>query len=269
MYNQAGSGMNRGRVGILAAFGGTADMKRHENISHPAIAPIQPQLHHSPMKRLNNLILLSGCVLGLMASQTASAVSFSFTKLTGNNPEDLAGQLNVDVTADATTVSFQFFNNVGISSVISEIYFDDGFLGLPPVITDSDGAGNTVQYVQGATPSDLPGGNLASPPFVADIVFNAEASNPAPHRGVREADQWVTLTFGLGSFADLDHVVAALNDGSLRIGLHMTGIGAGGGSDSYVSVGGGGPEGVPDGGATAALLGLGMLGLGLMGRRQS
>jgi hypothetical protein len=198
----------------------------------------------------------------LFAAPQASAVSYGFNRLTNNGNPNLASQLSVDVTVTGGNVSFQFFNNVGIASDIAQIYFDDGMLSGAAVITDSDGILTGVDYVPAANPQDLPGGNVIL--FVADQVFNASAVNPAPQNAVDAANEWVTLTFGLGSFADLNGVTAALDSGVLRIGLHVISIGTAGGSDSYVT---GPPPNVPDGGTTILLLGSALTGLGLLRRK--
>lgn len=206
----------------------------------------------------------------LFAAPQASAIGYGFVKLATNteNNADVSSQLSVSVTTDTDYVFFQFFNNVGTASTIAQIYFDSGALGAL-VITDSDGSGTDVEYSPEASPPDLPGGNNADPDFVATVASNASADAPAAHNGVNAAGEWVTLRFGLGSFASGESVQTALGNGDLRIGLHVIAIGGdNGGSDVYINQRGGGtPTGAPDGGTTIALLGIAMFGADLLRRR--
>ena len=211
--------------------------------------------------------MMKRMVLGLFAlsalvwsATAAQAVSYNFAQITSNGTAQIASQLSVDVTVSGTNVSFEFFNNVGIASSITEIYFDDGLLGVPPTITN-----NGTNFVTGANPSNLPGGNTLTPPFVADIVFNAESvqQGGAAANGVNAAGDSVTLTFGLGSFVDLAAVQAALANGSLRIGLHVISIaqpGGGNTSEAFVNT-------VPEASSTL-LLGIALAGVALVGSRK-
>ncbi|MCL4854532.1 MAG: hypothetical protein KJZ78_24495 [Bryobacteraceae bacterium] len=211
---------------------------------------------------MNKLLLTSACVAGLITCQMANAVSYSFFKITNNGNQDVSSQLSVEVTGAGSQASFQFFNNVGIASSITDIYFDDGTLLGIALITTS-GAG--VAFNSPANPSNLPGGNNASPAFVTTQNFSADSDPPVSQNGVNAATEWVTITFNLINGKTIVDTLAALDDGSLRIGLHVQAIGSKGGSDSYVNNG----RNVPDGGVTAAMLGLGMLGLSFMSRRKA
>ncbi|MDH7503966.1 MAG: hypothetical protein QHJ82_14820 [Verrucomicrobiota bacterium] len=218
---------------------------------------------------MKKLILIAGCSVALAMSQVAVAdyIEVGFQRLTTTSGYDVSSQLRMEVAVDedAQTVGFKFFNDVGISSVISEIYFDDGMLKEKPAIATS---GGDVEYVQGATPENLPGGENLDPDFKADIIFSAEPDNPEPHHGVRERGQWVQLTYGLGEFKDLDAVVSALANGDLRVGLHVTAIN-GNDSDSYINSRPLPPMSIPDSGLTAMLLGVGMVVLGFVAKRKA
>lgn len=175
----------------------------------------------------------------------AAMQSFSFYKLTNNNVEDLAGQLSITVWDSAgantefglsllsTEVLFTVHNAVGIASNIAEVYFDDGLLGPSTVInslggfTDFDGGG--------ASPGNLPGGNTATPAFIATSEFSADVNPGPPSRGVNESADILGIVLGLGSFADYNAIIGAVNTGDLRFGYHIRSIGSAGGSDSYIN----------------------------------
>src|SRR5512145_721995 len=108
---------------------------------------------------LSTLMKAAAGVVVVGFCTAASADVIGFFKLTNNGNEDVSAQLSVDVTAVGTDqVAFTFYNNVGIASSITDVYFDDGTLLGIASVTGSAG----VDFSQLASPGDLPGGNLAS-----------------------------------------------------------------------------------------------------------
>jgi hypothetical protein len=214
-----------------------------------------------PMTWFKKTSLLTALATLMMAG-SANALTIGFAKITNNGNPDVASQLAVDVTAGSGgSVDFKFTNNVGIASSITDIYFDDGTLLALASITDS---GATVAFTSPATPGNLPGGNLATPPFVTTANFSADSDSPILANGVDSATEFVTINFTLQGGQTYADTLAALASGALRIGLHVQGIGDPGGSDSYVNT-----SSVPDGGMTISLLGLALGGMGLMARRKT
>lgn len=221
------------------------------------------------------IVIIVSLILSLLAAMGAAparaVTTLDFFRITTNSPYGLEQLFvtvygpwdttplifnNVPVTIAAGTVGF-YFQNVQvanyIASSITEIYFDDGFLGAPTIY---NGAG--VSFSWEAQPPDLPGGNTLAPPFVATTVFNTQSERETAN-GINPGEA-LLLTFGLGSYADLDAVLTALSDQSLRLGLHVRGI-AGGTSDSYVN------HAVPIPGALV-LLGAGLVRLAAYARRK-
>jgi hypothetical protein len=219
------------------------------------------------MKKIT-ILALGLFALILSGNSSAMTMTYDFVKITNNNMEDLSSQLSItlwDETAadtqfgeiiDSNQILFTVQNNVGIASNIAEVYIDDGLLG-PSVVVNSLG-GFTDFSGGGATPSDLPGGNTVG--FSATASFSADVNPGPPANGVNASNDILGLILGLGSFADFDAVIAAVNDGSLRFGLHVRSIGIAGESDSYVSA-----VPVP---AAVWLMGTGLVGLIGFGRRR-
>ena len=210
----------------------------------------------------------SAVILGaagmLMVASSANAVLFHFIRITDNgNGVNLGGQLSVDVVPNGSGVDFKFSNAIGTASSITDIYFDDGTLLGISTISSSVG----VAFTDPANPGDLPGGNDAAPDFVTTADFSADSDAPASANGVNSVTEWVTITFALQGIQTYADTLAALADGSLRIGLHVQAIGAVGGSDSYINFDEPGDLPLPDGGSTMALLGLSLFGAEYARRR--
>ena len=201
--------------------------------------------------------MFTALIIAALAVCSAHAVIYDFEVFTTNgmHSADLDG-MYVDVTNGAGYVDFTFYNGAAVQSTISGIFFDDGsLLGI-------DSVTNNPSYTAFANPRTLgefPAGHTLDPPFIADREFNTGANAPPPQKGVNNGDlvnEWVTVSFELTSGGTMGDVLAELNSGALRIGIHITHV-ADGSSESAVAV----PE--P---ATMGLLGLG--GLLLLRRRR-
>jgi len=131
----------------------------------------------------------------------------------------------------AQMVKFVFRNAAGnIASSITEVYFDDdALLDPPPEIDGSDG----VNFSVDATPANLPGGEELNPDFETRLGLSADSNEPPPKNGVNPGE-WLGLAYSLLSDLFATDVLADLDDGSLRIGLHVTSIGANSVSESYI-----------------------------------
>lgn len=212
-------------------------------------------------------------MLGMAGVAQANSMSYDFYNLTHNSSIDLSGQLQVTVwdaaqanNEYATKVSltgnevlFTFTNDVGIGSNIHEIYFDDGSLLALSTVYNS--LGGFTNYTPGASPDELPGGNTAVPPFITTDNFLVDSTGN-PVNGVNTSDDILGIAFTLQGTQSYDHVVAELNSGALRVGLHIGSIeGADDDSDSYIN------NPVPEP-ATMLLMGTGLAGLAAAQRRR-
>lgn len=198
--------------------------------------------------------LLSAGALAVLLSISASIVHadvYSFSCITYNSPESCAAgelQLGMSVETSGAGVLFTFTNTGTVSSSVEQIYFDDNvLLGSPTII---NGAG--VAFAADGSPGTLPGGNTITPIFTTS--FSVAADNPAPSKGINPGEQLGLLFSGV----TLPQVVADLNDGDLRVGMHVLAY-PNGRSEGFVNQ-------VPEPG-TLGLLGAGLLGLLGMARR--
>lgn len=221
--------------------------------------------------RIARLGLLTLLVFGLSVI-SARADSFGFSCVT--DPQSDCGgiedQFLVDVTSvgGGTQVQFHFTNNVGTASSITDIYFDENdpptFLAAPMTLSGSAG----VDFSQGASPGNLPGGGTF------DAVFSADSTPPSAPNGINGATEWLNITFNLGANQTFATVINALSTGALRLGLHVQAIGPTGTSSSWINDGNGGPNPPPPPPApipepaTMLMLGSGLAGLAAKVRAQ-
>jgi uncharacterized protein (TIGR03382 family) len=195
-------------------------------------------------------------VAALTGAAHATVITYNFSDITHNDPGAAAAgeaQLYVDIDpAPGSQVSFTFHNLGPLPMSITDIYFQGGpMLGLATIL---DGAG--VDFVPGAQPANLPGGNNITPPFVATQAFSAQSAPPVQPNGVNPGEQ-LELRYTLQSGKTVTDIVNDLNSGALRIGLHVQGF-ANGVSESFVNS-------VPTPGALALL---GLSGLFMFRRRR-
>jgi hypothetical protein len=197
--------------------------------------------------------------------------TYDFYCITNNDPLNaIVGeeQLSVDVANGGNEVTF-IFNNVGLTDcAVMDVYFDDGtLLNMIGLIDNDDGVGGDpeVDFSQYADPPDLPGGDSIFPQFETTVGFSADADTPRPTFWAVSPGEQLGVVFSLRQISDnppvygtVHDVIDELNDGTLRIGIHLQSIGSGNGSEAYVN-------NIPEP-TTMCLLGLG--GLALLKRRK-
>ena len=214
-------------------------------------------------------------------SANAAPITVNFERITNNNVEDVASQLQTNIYGQGDAFStygltigvdqalFTWTNTAVINSNITEVFIDDGTIVGQSAVYDSlalTGVGYTEfngDTVDGTTtnPGNLPGGSSISPAFVATSAYSADVANGNPIKGINSADDTLGIVYDMLLGIDMASVQTALNDGTLRIGMHVRSIGTAGGSDSFVNV-----TTVPEP-SSLALLALGIIGVGF-GRRR-
>lgn len=208
------------------------------------------------MKRIS---LIGTALLFLLVwTPGASAVPYSFTNITNNNPGDAGigeAQLRLDVTyVNGSQVLFTFSNTGPAASSITDIYFDDDvpLLDFNSFIYPTSGVAFTV----GASPSNLPGGN--DPLYHFSSNYDYDSANPVQPKGVNPGES-LGILFDYENGFSYGDILAALNAEDMRIGIHVQGF-ATGGSEAYINT-------VPEP-ATMLLLGCGLVGLIGFGRKR-
>jgi hypothetical protein len=182
------------------------------------------------MKMVAKIGVVALALVAACGVANADPVTLGFTRITNNASVDPASQFSVVVSdAGSGLVDFKFLNNVGIASSITDVYFEDGTLLAIAQITSSAG----VSFSEGASPGNLPGGSAVG--FVATTGFTADSDPPAAPNGVNSASEWLTIRYSLQGGQTFDDTIASLNNGSLRIGMHVQAIGTEGESDGFVN----------------------------------
>lgn len=226
------------------------------------------------MERKVWLIGAALAVLVLASVPAQAGPIYGFRCITWNVAAQCATapQYTVEViNLGSNQVAFEFKNTATVASSITDVYFQDGSLLGISSIQQSSG----VSFGTPAAPPDLPGGNSITPAFVTTSGFSADSNPPVLANGVNASSEWVRIVFSLQTGKTYSDVIAAINYGlnpglwpnptiwptgqALRIGIHVQGIGAGGGSESFVLV--------PEPGFYG-LLGLGLAGLFLAAARR-
>lgn len=163
--------------------------------------------------------------LFLLAATTATLAStYTFNQITTNGSTGVGAQLQMDVTNSGGNALFTFSNNIGIASSITDIYFDYGntnyFTSISNNVLGSAGDSTGVNFSDGASPANLPAGNTVG--FSAD--FGADSNSPTLSNGVNAAGEWVAFLGTLSQGSSFSQVLAAIDSGALRVGLHVQGI---------------------------------------------
>lgn len=179
-------------------------------------------------------------LLGGMSAQAAS-LHYKFDRITGNASESLSQQLGMEVESRAGGALFTFRNNLGIASSITDIYFDDKRGGLFRSIAYSTDSGVGVSFDSQAAPANLPGSKAIgfSASFSGDSnnrsVEQGVVTKGVPANGVNRSGEWVSFLGFWAGAANFDGLLAAIDNGNFRVGLHAQAIGLAGASDSYVN----------------------------------
>jgi hypothetical protein len=157
----------------------------------------------------------------------------SITNTNTTNAATGAAQLFVDVMdpAGAGDVLFAFYNTGPIASSITDVYFDDGSLLAIASISN----GPDVSFSQGANPPNLPGWNLASPPFNTTAGFSADSNMPVMANGINPGE-WMKIMFTLQNGREFSDVITDLRTGALRVGVHIQAFANENSSESFVNL---------------------------------
>jgi len=196
----------------------------------PLYLKIKVPTMKSPLNLVKSLLAVAG-VAALSAVSAAPASAFSFSNIAGGDtPGDSYANnfgFNVRAVNQTRLVVFDIFNlgnSAAPSMFISQVFFDDNNNHLSGPSVNFSNIGQ-VGFSGGASNDQLPqGGNN----FTTDYAFSRVAG-VGNEFGIQAGEQ-----LGLSFVANYNNVIAALNDGTLKLGLHVQAL-PNGQSDSYIS----------------------------------
>jgi hypothetical protein len=213
--------------------------------------------HHRRLWGVVGPVLLFSLTVGLLLPTASSAFTTDTYCITYNDPTDCGNaeaqfQIQIMDSGDSL-VQFSFLNLGPDASSITDIYFQGGsLLGIASIDNSDPG----VSFSINATPTNLPGGQSISEPFIA--TFSLDADAPVQPMGVNPGES-LDVVLNLQPGATYFDILSELDSGELRVGIHVQGF-DGGGSESVIS------NPVPEP-STAPLLCIGLIGLAYQRRR--
>ena len=184
---------------------------------------------------LKNILKHAVVLSFALGSSVVLANTYNFTQITSNGNQSVATQLTAEVTQSGSNVLFTFKNSSVIASSITDIYFDYGktnfFSSVSNNVLGAAGDSTGVSFADGANPSNLPSGN--------NIGFSADASGdsnaPTSSNGVNTSSEYVSFLGTSLTGVTFANVLAGLDSGAFRLGLHVQSIGQVGGSEAFVT----------------------------------
>lgn len=160
------------------------------------------------MKRLTLLLTIA-----LMASLSAQAALYEFgaiTTYTNDGYQSVVSQMSMEVVSSSEINATLIFSNEGnVACTVSKICFDGPETGFG--LVDVAALGWTIV----TPPPDLPAGDG----FISDFCLDVTTPPPVKNGITPGNNLEVTLSYDSGF-----DILAALNSGDLRVGLHTTGI---------------------------------------------
>lgn len=184
---------------------------------------------------LKNILKHAVVLSFALGSSAVLANTYNFTQITSNGNQSVATQLTAEVTQLGSNVLFTFKNSSVIASSITDIYFDYGntnfFSSVSNNVLGAAGDSAGVSFSDGANPSDL--GGPSSYNFTADASGDSNSPN-VPANGVNASSEYVSFLGKSLTGVTFANVLAGLDSGAFRLGLHVQSIG-GAGSEKFIS----------------------------------
>jgi hypothetical protein len=204
-----------------------------EDVKEKNPIPLYLKIKVTRMKSSLTLVKSLLAVVGVAAVSAVSAapawaVTFSFGNIAGGDTvgDAYVNSFTFEVVDQGSSVLFNIKNSGDAAAPgmgISKVFFDDnGYLSAPSIY---GWTGHQVYFTGGPRNDQLPQGGNG---FTTDYAFSrlTIANNAF---GI-QANESLGLIFA----ANYNNVIAALNSGALRLGVHVPDL-PNGASDSYIS----------------------------------
>ncbi len=176
-------------------------------------------------RTINATILALVLTLALASASLASSFGFEVVEGDFNTANYL---VTVESADNGGSVSFTFTNTSQDESALTSLYWDFGAsssMFTDPTSwaesSDVDYTGNGDSFLA-ASPGNLPGGQNVS--FLADFGMNPDKAGGSIHNGIGSGES-LTVTFALNNSVDYSWLIDAMNNGDIRVGAHIQGLG--------------------------------------------
>lgn len=126
--------------------------------------------------------------------------------------------LYINVVDFSGQVAFEVYNESLLSSTITEVLFDDGEW-LAGIAGLTEGSGTDFKYPAGE--ENFQGGNLLTPTFVATAGLSADRESAGGVGNGIDPDEHIVILFDLKPGKNFAQVEQAIEDGGLRVGVHV------------------------------------------------
>lgn len=172
-------------------------------------------------------ILAAGILFTITASICKAGPTYGFVPITNNNPANISFELG----QHDDLFYFTFRNSADFDCSVTDIYWDDDASILRAIRSIVNGPG--VKFEQYAKPENPPGGNTLLPPFVTTDGLSVQSDSPVLANGIGPGE-WLSVGFQLYPDMQIDALVEAFGQGTLRVAIHVQGF-PDGSSQSFVN----------------------------------
>lgn len=183
------------------------------------------------------LTTICSLTLLMFCAAPSQAALYGFEVFTNNGIYAVSSGLvfEVDVFQQDGLFGFEFHNNSFVSSSVKDIYFE-GIASFELesianfIISEADREG--TNFALSKTPADLPAGKILEKSFNKDMSFSADS--PPPFWGINPGEK-LQIFFSAPQNYSFDDLIAQINSGEIRIGLHIIAL-PDGSSESAINI---------------------------------
>ena len=183
------------------------------------------------MNKFKTISALLAALSMVFVMSVSHATTYSFVNVENNSSLDLSTQLSAEVTMEGDDAWITLKNDVdgGSYASITDIYF--GYNELLTSVSFLSVSGANVAFTDGASPANLSGGT-----FISDYSADANSgdkNSTLKSNGVDATGEWIRFLVDLGTGFDYSNLLAAIDNGSFNIGVHVQALTDNDLSDSY------------------------------------
>ena len=169
---------------------------------------------------IRQLAIIALSLALMLPLSLAHALTLNFVEIVDDAGPDLSSQLSASITDIGVGAQFTFFNNVGLNSSITGVFFDVGSADIGGIQFSNGASHSGVDFKQATNPN-LPEGNTLAEPFNADFGMTKDGSNA---NGIDARDEYARFLVSFNEDYSFDALLSAISSGAFRVGLHVTSI---------------------------------------------